>query len=154
MEKKPANDGSQREKTDGGGMRKKEEDALQRASGGAAPTTPLPGVLPALTILHREPKNAPPRPPHRAPSTDSTSGITTAPDSTNHPSRGFGKRGRGGVRGRGRGRDRARHHRHRVRSWIRDGCLYHLSTDIGAFFTLCVSITPVGSDLGVLPYHN
>ena len=32
-------------------------------SGGAAPTTPLPGRpghLPALTILQREPKNAPP----------------------------------------------------------------------------------------------
>jgi hypothetical protein len=132
-------------------MRKMEDDALQRASGVAAPTTPLPGVLPALrlTILQREPKNAPPRPPHQAPSTDPTSGIMTAPDSTNHPippSCGFGQRGRG------RGRDRARHHRHRVRSSIRDGCLYHLSTDIGAFFTLCVSITPVGSDLGVLPY--
>ena len=107
-EKEPAKDGSSsREKRDGGGRRKKEDDALQRAGSGTAPAAPQPGVLPALTILQREPKNTPPRPSHQASSTDPTSGAAATPDSTNHPTpiRGSGKRGRG--RGRGRGGDRS-----------------------------------------------
>lgn len=103
-EKEPAKDGSSREKREGGGRRKKEDDA-QRASGGAVPAASQPGVVPALTILQRDAKHAPPRPSHQASSTDVTSGTATAPDA-NHPtppSRGSGKRGRGRGRGGHRG---------------------------------------------------
>lgn len=108
-EKELVKDAPPREKREGGGRRKKDDDAHQASGGGAVPATTQPGVLPAPTILQREAKHPPPRSSHQAPSADTTSGSTTAPD-TNHPtpsSRGSGKRGRGRGRG-GRGRGASR----------------------------------------------
>jgi len=87
---------------------------------------------------------------HRQSRTDPTSDITTAPDSTDHPTppnRGFGKRSRGS--GRGRGGDRVNcaalfgrqvllfyfwlYYRRNV---PRNGFLYHFSIDIGRFLHL------------------
>jgi len=120
-----------REKREGGSRKEKEDDA-RAARGSAAPAPapapvppqPRPGVLPAPTILLREGKQPPsrPPPPQSVPSTD----VATSSDGLVNPSaqsrRGSGKRGRG--RGRGGETEGVHPHRHRQAARIREASMF------------------------------